>query len=49
MARGTLGLIAIIILIALVVYFVMEERDNELEIDVGAREVPVSILGAVAR
>ena len=47
MARGTLGLIAIIILIALVVYFVMEERDNELEIDVGAREVPVSVLGAV--
>lgn len=48
MARGTLGLIAIIILIALVVYFVMEERDNELEIDVGGREVPVSVLGAVA-
>ena len=49
MARGTLGIVAIIILIAVVVYFVMEERDNELEIDVGAREVPVSILGAVAR
>jgi len=49
MARGTLGIIAIIILIALVVYFVMEERDNELEIDIGSREVPVSILGAVAR
>jgi hypothetical protein len=48
MARGTLGLIAIIILIALVVYFVMEERDNELEIDVGIREVPVSVLGSVA-
>jgi hypothetical protein len=49
MARGTLGIIAIIILIALVVYFVMEDRDNELEIDVGSREVPVSVLGAVAR
>jgi hypothetical protein len=49
MARGTLGLIAMIILIALVVYFVMEERDNELEIDVGSREVPVSVLGAVVR
>jgi hypothetical protein len=49
MARGTLGIIAIIILIALVVYFVMEERDNELEIDIGAREVPVSVLGAVTR
>lgn len=48
MARGTLGIIAIIVLIALVVYFVMEERDNELEIDVGARDVPVSVLGASA-
>ena len=48
MARGTLGIIAIIVLIALVVYFVMEERDNELEIDVGSRDVPVSVLGASA-
>jgi hypothetical protein len=48
MARGTLGIIAVIVLIALVVYFVMEERDNELEIDIGAREVPVSVLGASA-
>jgi hypothetical protein len=48
MARGTLGIIAIVILIALVVYFVVEERDNELEIDVGSREVPVSVLGAAA-
>ncbi len=48
MARGTLGIIAIVILIALVVYFVMEERDNELEIDIGAREVPVSVLSASA-
>ena len=46
MAKGTLGLIALIILVALVVYFVMEERDNELEIDVGTRDVPVSVLGA---
>ena len=46
MARGTLGLIALIIVIALVVYYVMEERDDELEIDIGSREVPVSVLGA---
>jgi hypothetical protein len=46
MARGTLGLIAVIILVALVVYFLMEERDNELEIDIGSRDVPVSVLGA---
>lgn len=46
MARGTLGLIALIVLVALVVYFVMEERDDELEIDVGTRDVPVSVLGA---
>ena len=48
MAKGTLGLIALIILVALVVYFVMEERDNELEIDVGTRDVPVSVLGAAS-
>lgn len=46
MARGTLGIIALIVLIAIVVYFVMEERDNELEIDIGTRDVPVSVLGA---
>jgi hypothetical protein len=46
MARGTLGLIAVIILVALVVYFLMEERDDELEIDIGSRDVPVSVLGA---
>ena len=46
MARGTLGIIAIVILIALVVYFVVEERDNELEIDIGSREVPVNVPGA---
>lgn len=46
MARGTLGLIALIILVALVVYFVMEERDDDLEIDIGTRDVPVSVLGA---
>lgn len=51
MARGssfnsTLGLIALIILVALVVYYVMEERDDaELEIDIGSRDVPVRILG----
>lgn len=46
MARGTLGIIAVIILIALVVYFVSEERDEELEIDIGA--VPVSVLDGAA-
>jgi hypothetical protein len=48
MARGTLGIIAVIVLIALVVYFVVEERDNELEIDVGSRDVPVHVLGVAA-
>jgi hypothetical protein len=46
MARGTLGLIALIILVALVVYFVMEERDEDLEIDVGTLDVPVHVLGS---
>ncbi len=46
MARGTLGIIALVILVALVVYFVMDERDDELEIDIGTRDVPVSVLGA---
>jgi hypothetical protein len=50
MARGssfnsTLGLIAVLILIALAVYYVMEERDDELEIDIGSREVPVAVMG----
>ena len=48
MARGTLGLIALIILVALVVYFVMEERDEDLEIDLGTRDVPVHVLGSTS-
>ncbi|MGE0159854.1 MAG: hypothetical protein AB7T31_10630 [Gemmatimonadales bacterium] len=44
MARSTLGLIALIVLVALVVYFVMEERDDDLEIDIGLRAVPVNVL-----
>ena len=55
MARGTrgastnsmLGLIALIILVALVVYYIMEERDDDLEIDIGMREVPVQVLGTI--
>jgi hypothetical protein len=51
MARGssfnsTLGLIAILVLIALAVYYIMEERDDELEIDIGSRDVPAAVTGS---
>ena len=41
--NSMLGIIALVILVALVVYYVMEERDDELEIDIGTRDVPVLI------
>ena len=46
MRNSALGFIAIIILVALVVYFLMEERDDELEIDVGTRDVPVEVMAS---
>jgi hypothetical protein len=50
MARGssfnsTLAILALIVLIALAVYYVMEEEDNDIEIDLGSRAVPVEIVG----
>ena len=48
MRNSSLGIIALIILVAAVVYFLMEERDDELEIDIGSREVPVSVLPSIS-
>jgi len=44
--NSTLGLIAIIILVAIAVYYIAEERDDDLEIDIGSRDVPVEVMGA---
>jgi len=41
--NSMLGIVALLILVAIVVYYVMEERDDELEIDIGTRDVPVQI------
>ena len=40
---NVLGILALLVLVGLVVYYVMEERDDELEIDIGTRDVPVLI------
>jgi hypothetical protein len=53
MARGNrgesvnsmLGIIAVLVLIALAVYYVMREEDDDLEIDIGSRDVPVAVMG----
>lgn len=47
MARGSgfnFGLIALIIVIALAVYYVMDERDDDLEIDLGMRDAPATVI-----
>lgn len=43
-SNATIGIIVVAVLVALVVYFVMDERDNDIEIDLGAHDVPVSVI-----
>jgi hypothetical protein len=38
------GLIALIIVVALAVYYVMDERDDDLEIDLGMSDVPAQVV-----
>lgn len=44
---SVLGVIVIVLAIAVAAYFIMEENDSELEIDIGLLQQPVPVVAPV--
>lgn len=43
---SVLGIVAIVILVGLAVFFVMDQNDSDLEIDIGLHDAPVGLMVA---